>query len=53
MVKDARRVEIEYFRKMSVYPKVARRSLEPGAKDIKVRWTNINEEDVGTPDMRS
>ena len=30
IVKEARKIEIEYFRKMGVYTRVKRRSLAPG-----------------------
>jgi len=53
LVREARRVEMEYFQKMKVYSKVPRRSLPRGAKVIKVKWIDINKGDEERPDMRS
>ena len=51
-VKEARRIELEYFRKMQVYTKVSR-SLARGKKIIRTRWIDINKGDEANPDMRS
>ena len=49
-VREAREVEMEYFRKMKVYSKVPRLA---GEKVIKTRWVDINKGDSKSPVMRS
>jgi len=53
MVRAARKDEIEYFRKMGVYTKIARRKVPKGVKVIKVKWIDINKGDEQNPEMRS
>ena len=50
LVQEARKLEMEYFRKMGVYKKVQR---PYGTKTIKTRWLDVNKGDSKCPDMRS
>ena len=54
-VLEARKEEIEYFRKKTVYWKVPRRkSFEvTGKAPIKVRWVDVNKGDDKEPNYRS
>ncbi len=47
---QARKLEVEYFRKMGVYTKVAR---EKWMKVISTRWLDINKGDEGAPNYRA
>ena len=51
-VRAARKVELEYFRKMGVYEKVPRWKSK-GKKIIRTRWIDVNKGDEKNPDMRS
>ena len=55
MMKQARRDEIEYFRKMGVYEKVdiSEAWKETGKAPIAVRWVDINKGDSMNPCYRS
>ena len=52
MAVEARRVEIEYFRKMMVYKKVPR-SMARGHKVITTTWLDITKGDKDNPNYRS
>ena len=52
LVKDARRLEIEYIRKMGVYTKVPK-AKAAGKKIIKLRWIDTNKMDAANPLIRS
>ena len=52
LVKDARKLEIEYVKKMGVYTKVPR-SHATGKKVIKLRWIDVNKMDAANPLIRS
>ncbi len=53
-VREARKLEIEFFRKMGVYRKVKRAWVKGrGEKVIGVRWIDINKGDNENPDYRS
>ena len=46
MVKQARQVEMEYFRRMGVYKKIPRHAmLQRGGKTIQTRWIDVNKGD--------
>ena len=54
LVWEARKLEIEFFKKMGVYKKVKRDWVKnQGAKVIGVRWIDINKGDHENPDYRS
>ena len=55
LVLAARRLEIEYFRKMKVYTKVHRREAYgvTGKPPIKVRWVDVNKGSKEVPEIRS
>ena len=50
LVKKARQVELDYFRKMVVYRKVKR---PQGVKTIRTRWVDVNKGDAKATDYRS
>ena len=52
MVRAARKLEMDFFRKKAVYTKVPR-SQTNGHKVIAVRWVDINKGDDKRPDYRS
>ena len=52
MVKEARKLEIEYVRKMGVWTKVPR-AQAAGKKIIKLRWLDVNKMDQDNPMIRS
>ena len=51
LVVKARRLEIEYFRKMGVYTKISK--YETNGKVITTRWIDTNKGDEKLPDYRS
>ena len=55
MVKEARREEVEYIRKMGLYTKVPVSECwrNTGGKPIQVRWIDINKGDIKHPNYRS
>ena len=54
MVMEARRTEMQLFRRMGVYTKVSRQEcVRLGLKPIAVRWVDVNKGDSQTPDYRS
>ena len=54
LVKEAREVEMTFFRMMKVYTRVPRAMQKmKGGKIIGVRWVDVNKEDQEHPDMRS
>ena len=55
LVRQARREEMEYFKKMRVYEKVtlAECMKATGRKPIAVRWVDINKGDTTNPNYRS
>ena len=51
---EARKLEMEFFRKMQVYTKVPRsEALRKGHKIISTRWLDVNKGDSNHPDYRS
>ncbi len=51
---EARRLEIEFFRKMQVYEKVPRwRAAQEGCKVITTRWIDVNKGDSQRPNYRA
>lgn len=52
LVREARRLEIEYIRKMGVYTKV-HKSVAKGKKVISLRWIDTNKMDSTNPMIRS
>ena len=52
LVQEARRVEIDFFRKMRVYDKV-HKSYARGKKLITCKWADTNKGDAYRPDYRS
>ena len=52
LVKDARKLEIEYVKKMGVYTKVPK-AQAVGKKVIKLRWIDVNKMDALNPMIRS
>ena len=53
-VKEARRLEMEYFEKLGVYVRVDRSELEKtGGKLIGTRWADVNKVDSTKIDYRS
>ena len=53
-VKQAREVEMAFFRKMQVYTRVPRAMQRMnGGKIIGVRWVDVSKGDSGNPDTRS
>ena len=53
-VQEARRVELDYFKKQGVYRKVPRSDAKAiGGKIIKLKWIDTNKGDNTTPNMRS
>lgn len=54
MVLEARKKEMEYFRKLNVYSHVPRSELgKTQGKLIKTRWIDVNKADTTNPDYRS
>ena len=54
LVKQAREVEMSFFRRMKVYTRVPRAmQIMKGGKIIGVRWVDVNKGDSQKPDMRS
>ena len=55
MVQEARKAEMDYFRKMQVYKKVPIRRCKDmtGKMPIKVRWIDTNKQDEANPKYRS
>lgn len=55
LVKEARKLEIHYFRQMEVYPKVPWRDATDatGKPPIKVRWVDVNKGSKEMPEVRS
>ncbi len=54
MVREARKLEMEFFRRMGVYRKVRRSWVKQrGERVIGVRWIDINKGDNDNPDYRS
>ena len=54
LASEARRLEIEFFRNMKVYEKVARwRAQEAGGKVVTTRWIDINKGDMQNPNYRA
>lgn len=54
LVKEAREVEMTFFRKMVVYTRVPRAMQKAkGGKVIGVRWVDVNKGDYEKPDYRS
>ena len=51
-VREARSVEVDFFRKKGVYEKMPRSQVQ-GKKVIKVRWVDVNKGDDKHPDYRS
>ena len=52
MVREARKLEIEYVKSMGVYSKV-HKSEAVGKKIIKLRWIDVNKMDAANPLIRS
>ena len=48
----ARRLELQFFKKMGVYEKVPR-SIAKGKKVISIIWIDTNKGDLASPDYRS
>ena len=55
LVRQARKEEIQYFKKLGVYTKVSREKCmkETGKKPIQVRWIDVNKGDDLSPIYRS
>ena len=54
LVVKAKQLEMDYFRKMGVYHKVPRKTLQQhGGRIIGTRWIDINKGDEESPDYRS
>ena len=54
MVVKARQLEMDYFRKMGVYHKITRKTMQQhGGKTIGTRWIDIKRGDEKMPDYRS
>ena len=54
LVKKARQVEMDFFKKMHVYDRVPRESQKKtGGKVIEVRWVDVNKGDEEKTDYRS
>ena len=54
LVREAREVEMTFFRTMQVYTLVPRAMKKmKGGKIIRVRWVDVNKGDQEHPDMRS
>ena len=52
MVKEARKLEVDYVRKMGVWSKV-HKSQAAGKKIIRLRWIDVNKMDADNPMIRS
>ena len=50
---DARKLEMQFFRKMGVYRKIKRTDLPPGAKVITTKWVDTNKGTEAEPNYRS
>ena len=50
---EARRLEMQFFRKMGVYRKMKRADLPPGAKVITTKWVDTNKGSDAEPNYRS
>ena len=51
---DARKLEIDFFRKMGVYEKVPRwKAREAGGKVVTTRWIDVNKGDLRNPNYRA
>ena len=55
LVKEARKAEMEYFRKMGVYTKVSKKRCYDVTEraPVGVRWVDINKQDDASPLCRS
>ena len=54
LIKEAREVELAYFRKQGVYTKVPRsEALRRKAKVIQLRWVDTNKGDSERPNVRA
>ena len=54
LVKEARKVEMEYFEKLKVYDRVHRsHQVQTGGKIIGVRWVDVNKGDATDTNYRS
>ena len=55
LVKEARKLEVHYFRQMKEYSKVqwAEAMTVTGKPHIKVRWVDVNKGDKANPNYRS
>ena len=54
LVRQARREELEYFKKMKVYSKVPRSEVaKHGCKVITTRWLDVNRGDATRPNYRA
>ena len=49
---DARRLEMQFFKKMGVYRKMPRKDLPPGAKTITTKWVDTNKGTEREPNYR-
>ena len=53
IVKEARRLEIEYVKGRNVYSKVRRSDVPKGGKVVKTKWVDINKGDLENMNVRS